>query len=147
MAGKRFRFSLDQLLRLRRHETARAEQEVAAAIATRRDREEEVQQVEDRLHGLADAAPDPAIATPKAFRRHAALRDAVLEERRRARHALQAARRTEARAREALVEARRPEEALDRLREREQAAHRRARRRAEDAAMDEQAGSAHHRRT
>lgn len=141
MAGKKFRFSLEQVLSLRRHETERAEQSLARAQQARLAREAHLDEAEATLQTLTQDAP--GTGTPHDFRRFAATQQEAMRARARARMALDAAHQHESKARTGLVEARRPEEALHTLREKEEARHRRAREHAEIAFLDDQASSAY----
>ncbi len=141
MAGRKFRFSLDAVLRLRRHEAEQAERALAQVARLRQDREAHLAAAEDALRALPDAAG--LAGTPADFRRTAAARSEVMDVRAQARRALEAARQREGAARRALVEARRPEEALESLRERQEEAHRQAALRAEAGVLDEHATAAY----
>ena len=143
MAGKTFRFSLDQVLTVRAHESRQAEQALTQALLVRRDHEARLADAEATLPALAERAPQPGAAGPADFRRHAAAREEAFRAREQARRALAAAEGREAQAREALTEARRPEEALRTLRDEEAAAHHRAAALAEAAFLDDQASAAY----
>ncbi|NNF58192.1 MAG: flagellar export protein FliJ [Rhodothermaceae bacterium] len=143
MAGKKFRFSLDHLLRLRRHQAEQAEQALAGAIRTRHDHEARLEAAEDMVQTLAAEAPTPGTGTPADFRRFAATQQEAFRARTQARAALEVAQREESDARRALVKARQPEEALHTLQTREQAAHHQGQQRAETAILDDQANAAY----
>lgn len=143
MAGKKFRFSLDNLLRLRRHQAEQAEQTLAGALRTRQEHEAHLEAAETTMQALAEEAPTPGTGTPAEFRRFAATQQEAFRARTQAREALETAQRREAAARHALVKARQPEEALHTLRTREQAAHHQTRQRVETAVLDDQATAAY----
>lgn len=143
MTGKKFRFSLDRVLALRRHEAQQAEHALSDALRDRRNHEARLADAEAFLPALTQGAPIAGAAAPADFRRYAATQQAALRDRDQARQALDASLRREAAARSALVEAKRPEEALDTLREQEVSAHRRSAQRAEIAFLDDQAAAAY----
>jgi flagellar FliJ protein len=145
MSGKKFRFSLDSVLTVRRHAAAKAEQAVAAALQARRAEEARLAEAEERLTRLDAPAPGAALA-PADFQRLAGHRHDAMQARAAVRRTLDAARRRESAAHRALTDARRPEEALTTLRDGEWDAFRLAALRAEDAAIDEFATAAHARR-
>lgn len=145
MSGKKFHFSLDSVLTVRRHQAAKAEQAVAAALQARQSEEARLAEAEARLARLDAPAPGGALA-PADFQRLAAHRHEAMQARTGVRRTLDAAQRREASARRALTDARRPEEALTTLRDGEWDAFRLAALRAEDAVLDEFATGAHARR-
>ena len=141
MAGKKFRFPLEPVLTLRRHEAERAELTLAKALQTRREREAHLDAAEHALRTLAADAPAPS--TPADLRRFAASQHEALHARRQAAHALLVARQRERDAHHALVEARRPEEALSTLRDQQASVHQKAAQRAEFDVLDDQATAAY----
>ena len=143
MAVKKFRFSLEQVLTVRRHEAERAEQRLAKALQARRDREARLDDAERALRTVLEEAPAPGAVTPAAFRRHAATQHEAMRLRKQASHALDVARMKEREAYRALLDARRPQEALHTLRDQQQQAHRQAALRAEAEFLDDQATAAY----
>ena len=145
MSGKKFRFTLDSVLTVRRHQTAKAEQVVAAAITARRNEEERLAAAEQRLAALPGANAGDVLG-PADFQRQAAHRQEAMQARAAVRRSLDMARRRETTAHTALTDARRPEEALSTLRENEWDAFRKEALRAEEATLDEFAVVRHARR-
>lgn len=143
MPGKKFRFSLEPVLALRRKAAERAERGLANALRARQDREQRLGDAEDALRALRTDADPGTEPTPASFRRFAAAQQEGFRARTDARDALTSAQRTEEQARRALVAARQPEEALTTLRDDEEASHRATRQHAERATLDDQATAAY----
>lgn len=144
MPGKKFRFSLQSVLRLRTHETEGARQVMLAAQQQVQAQEAAVQTARQQLDDVAQRRPSGALA-PGALTRHEAYRH-------QARQALDAAvrqlqqRKAEAeRARLAFMEKRAAEEALRTLREEEETRHRQEVDAAEASFLDDQAVSRYYR--
>ena len=143
MAGKKFRFSLEPVLKLRRHVAERAEMDLAGALRIRSDQQAEFDAADSAVKSFAEDAPVRHLRTPASFRRLAAMQQEVFRARAEARVALEAAQHRATKARVALLAARKPEEALHTLRAREEATHRSNRLRTELAALDDQATAAY----
>lgn len=139
MTGKKFRFSLDQVLQLRTHEVEVARLAMARAIEERRQQEARVAAAEALLHEARKAAPTSGLHGPARFRQWTTY---VLEtqqalERERARLAQHL--HTETQARNHYLRKRSSEESLLTLRGQEQVAHEQAAQGAEINFLDEQA--------
>ncbi len=137
MAGKKFRFSLESVLKLRRYETERARQHLGRAALDRQEQEERVQRRKQHLMRLVGAPP--GAADPESLRRQAAFRSDAQRHYDQARDELDARRHREGQAREHLRTKHSAEESLQILREQEAAQHKKAQDHAEDAFLDEQA--------
>ncbi|MDX1532208.1 MAG: flagellar export protein FliJ [Rhodothermales bacterium] len=138
MPGKTFRFSLQSVLDLRRHEAERAEQALTQAVQARRAHEATVADAQARLDGLYAALYATALG-PVALRRRTSHLNAARCALRDAEQGLEVAQRCEDDARRTLFEARRHLEALVTLRQGEADRHRQAHAAAEAAFLDEQA--------
>ena len=139
MPGKKFRFSLKNVLELRRHETERAQNALAEAEAVLNERRERLEQARNRHDAHRRSVTRGDTLRPATLRKEDAFRQkaqqAVAE-------ALDAVRAAEAKvddARAALQKRRRAEEALETLREKEKQEHEQAQAKAETAVLDEQA--------
>ena len=138
MAGKKFRFSLDSVLKLRAHETEIAREAMGWAVRKRQEQELEVQKARQRLQELAKkrlygAIDSMALRHHDAFRRDA---QKIIEE---AKQELLQAIQNEENARQIVVKKRREEESLQKLYEKEEMAHRKEMETAENQFLDEQA--------
>ena len=136
MAGKKFRFSLESVLKLRSHETERARQHLGRAVLERQQQEEHVRHMRHRLMTFSGAV---GLADPLTLQREAAFRQDAQHRYDQARSQLAMRRRDEGQAREELQKKHQAEESLQILREKEEALHRKAQQEAEDAFLDEQA--------
>jgi flagellar export protein FliJ len=143
MSGKKFRFSLHDVLELRRHQAERAEQDLARAYRDRQAQESALEAAERRLHELAHRTPTSGVADLVSLRQLAAYRLDAQRAAQAEAQTLERLRREEAQAKRTLVLKRRPEEALAILRDDEHSAHRKAADDAESAFLDEQAVVAH----
>lgn len=144
MSGKKFRFSLESVRRLRRHETERAEQHLGQIVRARRKQEQRVAAARQHLDDLTRTATHEA---PSANLHRLRQRDAYRQQ---ARHTLRTERKTlnelkqrEEEARAHLLEKRHAEERLQTLYEQEKAQHKKEMRDAEAAFMDDQAVMRH----
>ena len=137
MAGKKFRFSLESVLKLRRHETERARQYLGAAARERREQEEQVRHMQHRLVSLK--GPTTGVLDPIALRRQAAFRQDAQHRVDQASAELAQRRQREGQARLVLQKKHRAEESLQILREKEEARHKKEQEDAEGAFLDEQA--------
>ena len=145
MPGKKFRFSLQKVLELRRHETEQARQALADAEHALEQKEAELERAQTRLAECrrrmeAARRQDPArIQQADAFRREA--RQTVDE----LREAVEAGRERVERARAEVQERRQGEEALEELRSQEKDQHDHEQEKASEAFFDEQAVIRHER--
>ena len=145
MPGKKFRFSLDSVLKVRRHETERARQELSQALNTTQQQENRVLEAKAHLASTAASSPASGAVDPMALRRHAAHRADAQRALDRDSKRLERLRMAEAKARAALVKKRQAEEALQTLHDQEQAQHLQEHHAAETAFLDEQAIISHYR--
>ncbi len=145
MSGKRFRFSLERVLELRRRETEEARQTLAQVQRACRAQERHVAEARLRQATLQEQAPVLAAASVRGLRRYAAHGQDQRRAYRTACAKLEALREQESAAQRRLMEARRTEEGLDTLREQEKARHEKACAEAEAAFLDEQAVMRHRR--
>jgi len=139
MSGKKFRFSLQKVLELRRHETERARQALTEAESVLETRREELQQARRRLADCRSSVANGQTLRPATLRKEAAFREDARRAVATARAAVADAHERVANARDRLQERRRAEEALETLREQEQAKHEKEQAKAETAFLDEQA--------
>ena len=138
MAGKKFRFSLESVLKLRRHETERARRHLGSAARARQDQEEHVRHMRHRLMTFTGAAT-VGLVDSVALQRQGAFRQDAQHRYDQARTELAQRQQHEGQARRALREKHSAEESLQVLREKEQTLHKKAQQEAEDAFLDEQA--------
>lgn len=139
MSGKSFRFSLEPVLRLRKHETDVARRRLERAVAARREAEKIVAEAEDILNErVSRQHPHGPIGT-MAMRRMATFREDARQKLDLARQRLVELLRAEEEARRMLVERQRDEETLEQLRDEEQNAFSKDALAAEYAFTDEQA--------
>ncbi len=139
MPGKKFRFSLQKVLELRRHETECARQALAKAESALEAREEELQQARHRLANRRPNVASGQTLRPVTLRKEAAFREDARRAVADARRAVAAARERVTDARNQLQERQRAEEALDTLRDQEKDEHEQEQAKAETAFLDEQA--------
>lgn len=144
MAGKKFRFSLDSVLRLREHETRQVREEMAAILRERYEQEALVEQARQRLDALVRAMPTGALAQ-RTLRQYDLYRQEAQQAYAAARARLQHLDAREAETRAQLLEKRSAEETLRHLYEQEADQHRREEALAETSFLDEQAISSYYR--
>ena len=137
MAGKKFRFSLESVLTLRRYETERARQHLGQAVRDRQQQEEQVRHARQRLRALTGSAT--GVVDPESLRRHAAFRSDAQRRCDQAHAELDARRQHEGQARQHLQTKHSAQEALHILREKEAARHKKEQDDAENTFLDEQA--------
>lgn len=137
MVGKKFRFSLESVLKLRRYETERARQHLGQAMLDRQEQEEHVRQSEHRLRELIPLAS--GVVDPESLRRQAAFRSDAQRHYDQARTELDARHHREGQARDHLRTKHSEEESLHILREKEAVHHKKERDDAEGDFLDEQA--------
>ena len=138
MAGKKFRFSLESVLKLRRHETERARQHLGWAARARQEQEEQVRHMRHRLMTFSGAATVGVVDTI-ALQRQVAFRQDAQHRYDQARTELALRQQHEGQARRTLREKHSAEESLQTLREKEEMLHKKAQQQAENAFLDEQA--------
>ncbi len=143
MSEKTFRFSLEDVLEVRKQATQRAMQSLAQAMHQRQMQEERVRRAEEYLEQLTASGKITGSSGPEHLRRSAAFRQNANRQLTRARQTLQHLKTKEDEARRTLTEARHAEEALLTLRDEEKSAHEQAAKEAEQAFLDEQAVTRH----
>ncbi len=139
MAGKKFRFSLANVLRLRQYESEQARQELARRLQAREAQVQAVRAAEEALQALLTQPAATSVRGPQHFARQqsawAAAQRAID-----AAHKVLAQRNTDVdQARAELQKRQRTEETLDTLREQEHARYKQEVFQAETAFLDEQA--------
>lgn len=139
MAGRSFRFSLDSVLRLRKHETDLARRRLERAVAARDEAERLVAEAENILSDRVMNLIPPGSTGTTTMRRIATFREDARQKLEVARHQLAELIKMEEQARRLLIERQRDEEALDQLREAEKDEHDKTAQAAELAFIDEQA--------
>ncbi len=145
MAGKKFRFSLESVLKLRKHETEHARQDLGRAARARQDQEEHVRHMRHRLMTFSGAVT-VGVVDPVALQRQVAFRQDAQRQYDQARTELALRQQREGEARRELQQKHSAEESLQVLREKEEVLHKKAQQDAEDAFLDEQAISGFHRK-
>ena len=146
MPGKKFRFSLESVLSLRKHETEQARQALGTALTDRKNQEEAVQQAHLTMMEMAREVPATGTTHPASLRRFDTHRHAAQRRHEEACHRLAKLRASEAQARKAVRNRHGAEASLERLRDKEHAEHRQTQEGAAQAFLDEQATSRFHRR-
>jgi len=139
MAGKKFHFSLDSVLKLRRHEADLARRHLAQAIKRRHEQENRLSSVEKCLREVNETA---AVATPTAplsFQRLSTYRLDLQRARDTESQSLDQMRLDEMQARERLIGKRRQEETLQSLHDVERNSHQEEQNATETDFLDEQA--------
>lgn len=147
MAGKKFRFSLESVLKLRKHETEQARQALGRTLGERKDREAHVRESQQRIAGLADRAPTKGVLSPTAFRRQAAFQQDALKAYEKACQELDSVRQKERAARQHLRVRHGDEESIRTLRQQEHDEHKKAAADADAAFLDDQAISSFFRKS
>ena len=138
MAGKKFRFSLETVLKLRRHETERARQHLGRTARERREQEEHVRHMQHRLMTFAGVAVARVVDSISLQRKDAFRKDAR-QRYEKARTELATRKQYEGQARETLQKKHGAAESLQILCEKEEALHKKEQQDAEGAFLDEQA--------
>ncbi len=123
MAGKRFKFALENVLKLRHHEAERARQDFLNAAAERERQEQAVAAARLRLHELIAAPAQAGPVGPVMLRQRDAFRRDAQRACLQAERALTEKKTHEEKARLQLVERRRAEEALQNLRDQRRDEH------------------------
>lgn len=143
MPGKKFRFSLQKVLELHRHETERARQSLADARHDLAHKQEQLEQARRRLSDRQQDMNEGAGLRPADLRQAGAFREDARQSVRRARTAVEEARQRVEEARADLQQARESKEAFEELREQEKDVFDQEQEKAEIAFFDEQAVSRH----
>ncbi len=139
MAGKRFKFDLENVLKLRRHETERARQVLLDAAIERERHESLLADSQRRLQEITKSTTSTGTVGSITFRQHDAFRRDAQRALQQAMRALKQKQQEEEAARQQLVDRRRAEEALQNLHDQQKEAHRREQETVELAFLDEQA--------
>lgn len=146
MTGKSFRFSLEPVLRLRKHETDLARRHLEQAVDARRDAEALVEKAEailsDRVMQLVPEGPTGTTV----IQRIATFREDARRKLETARHHLAKLEAVEEEARRYLTERQRREETLEQLRTAEKVEHDAEAEATELAFIDEQALAGYNRK-
>jgi len=135
----KFRFSLAQVLKWRRHQTKQAQQAFLAAQQSRLAQEREIEHIEEALQELLEQSKQPTSTDPGYFRRLAAARLALQRRHAQEKQTLERLIREEEKAQKQLLEARKAEEALKTLQTLEYERHKQHLLEQERDFMDEQA--------
>ena len=144
MPGKKFRFSLQSVLRLRRHQTEQAVEALTRLQQERRKLEEAIEAARQKLEQLQqELAARQTAVDPAQLRRQEAYWMKARQQLSRLEQQLARLQQQEAEARALVLERRQAEESLKRLRERQYARHLEAEAAAERAWIDEQATGAY----
>ena len=138
MAGKKFRFSLDSVLRLREHETRQAREELAAILQQQQEQQARIEEAQRRLEAVLRTMPTGAVGQ-RALRQFDHYRQDARQVCDEAAARLQHLSRLEEEARAQLMQKRSAEETLRHLYEEEAAQHQRDEAAAEMSFLDEQA--------
>jgi flagellar export protein FliJ len=146
MSRKRFQFSLEKVLHLREHETRRAEQVFTDAITRQREKEEELQNLQQRLAEAGLLRPTSGTVRSATLQKVEARREVVEKQIRRAEGQLASLARNSEKARQRLTEKKTDQESLETLRDKQLARHRAAAKSEETAQSDEQAIAAFNRK-
>jgi flagellar protein FliJ len=147
MTGKSFQFSLESVLRLRKHETETARRQLERIAAMRQSAEMCVAEAERVLNDHMSRPLAGGSLGPEAFRRHASYRAEARTKLDEARRRVDELARTEEEARKRLVERSRDEESLQQLYDDERMEHIAEQDAAEAAFLDEQAITGYNRRS
>jgi len=140
MPGKKFRFSLQSVLRLRQHQTEQAVEALVRLQQERQKLEEAIEAARQKLEQLhQELAARQSAVDPAQLRRQEAYWLKARQQLRRLEQQLARLQQQEAEARALVLERRQAEESLERLRERQYARHLEAEAAAERAWIDEQA--------
>ena len=139
MPGKKFRFSLQKVLDLRRHETERARQALASAKRDLERKKERLRRARKRLAKCQNAVEEGEALCSAKLRQAGAFREDARQSVLNARAAVKDARQRVEEARAEVQEARHAEEAFEELRDQEKNAFDEEQEKAEIAFFDEQA--------
>lgn len=139
MPGKKFRFSLQKVLELRRHETERARQSLADAERALEQKKKQLKQARQHLARCQRAVQEGDALRPAQLRQAGAFREDARQSVVEAREAVKECRQRVDEARVELQEARQAEESFEELRDQEKEQYDREQAKAEVAFFDEQA--------
>ena len=139
MQGKKFRFSLASILRLRQHETECSKLDLAKKIQERQQQEQQVSVARDVLADLSPAIQTNQSVEIGMFRRMEAHKEDARQNLHKAQERLRNLEVEEQKTREDLLKKRSAEEALQTLHDREKDSHLRELATVEDKIIEEQA--------
>lgn len=139
MSGKKFRFSLQKVLDLRRHETEHARHVLADAEADLEAKQAQLERARERLAECHRSTAHSGALRPAMLRKGEAFRQEARQAVTEARNAVAVCQQRVEEARAELQERRQAEEALEKLREQEKQQHEQEQAKAETAFLDEQA--------
>lgn len=139
MSGKKFRFSLASILKLRQHQTEQKKQDLAKKMQDRKSQEREVTEAKELLADLSNKVDEKKSFTVKFLKRREAFQDeariALLKANERLEDLIQEEQQTRA----DLIEKKSAEEAIQSLHDQEKANHLRGIEDAENKQIEEQA--------
>ena len=140
MPGKKFRFSLASILKLRQHQTEKSKQDLAKKILNRKSQEKEVNDARELLADLSNEEVDKEqTVTVKFLKRRGALREQARIALLRANERLEDLIQEEQQTRADLLQKKSAEEALQSLHDREKENHIRGLETEENKQIEEQA--------
>lgn len=139
MQGKKFRFSLASVLRLRQHETKKTKQDLAKKMQDRRAQEQEVTEARDNLSELSPALNAETPVSVNLLRRREAHFEAARQMLQKASERLADLELEERKTRKALLQKKSAEESLLTLQDQEKEHHIRGIENAENKQIEEQA--------
>jgi flagellar FliJ protein len=139
MPGKKFRFSLQKVLELRRHEAERARQSLADAERELEQKENKLKQAREHLARCQRTVQEGDALRPAQLRQAGAFREDARQSVADAQAAVEECRQRVEKARAELQEARQAKESFEELRDQEKEQYDREQAKAEIAFFDEQA--------
>jgi flagellar FliJ protein len=144
MRGKKFRFSLQSVLRLRQHQTEQAAEALAQVMHARLQLEQQLAQAQQELEHLESLLVlEQRALDPLQLRRYEAHWLSAKRQLRKLEHQLERLRQQEAEARQQVLACHQAEASLERLRDHQKAQHLQAELAAENAWIDEHATGAY----
>lgn len=143
MSWKKFSFRLDSVLKLRKHETERARDELSQAAHKRQKQEADMQEAREHLDDVSRIEIPRGSIDPSKLRQMEAYRQEARARLARVQHELDRLKNGENEARVKLIHRRRDEEALQTLYEQQKEDHEREIEHTEAAFLDEQAINNH----
>ena len=139
MPGKKFKFGLDKVLKLRHYQTEEARHALVAAVTERERQEALLEEAQRKLHEVLTSSPMGVAVDPRSLKQHDSYRRDAQRACIEARRVLNAKEKQEQEARSQLVDRRREEEALLHLHDQQKLEHTRIMEAADLAFIDESA--------
>lgn len=139
MSGKKFRFSLASILKLRQHETEQKKQDLAKKMQDRKSQEQEVSNAREQLANIASDIEEKQAHSVKLLKRRQAFQDQARIALQKANERLEDLIQEEQQTRADLIQKKSAEEALQSLHDQEKASHIRGLETAENKQIEEQA--------